>query len=42
MEKSNSSYKFIDRQSGKMGHQNGTHGHFYRYPILNKRRTFIE
>ena len=38
----NFDYEIIDRQLGRMGHLNGTRGHYDRSTLLNKRRTFME
>ena len=41
-EHSNFDYEIIDRQLGRMGHLNGTRGHYDRSTLLDKRRTFME
>ena len=41
IEKSNFAYEVIDRQLGRMGHLNGTRGHYDRSTLLDKRRTFM-
>ena len=38
----NFDYEIIDRQLGRMGHLNGTRGHYDRSTLLDKRRTFME
>ena len=35
-------YEIIDRQLGRMGHLNGTRGHYDRSTLLDKRRKFME
>ena len=42
LEKSNFDYEVIDRQLGRMGHLNGTRGHYDRSTLLDKRRKFME
>ena len=42
LEKSNFHYEVIDRQLGRMGHLNGTRGHYDRSTLLDKRRKFME
>ena len=42
LERSNFAYEVIDRQLGRMGHLNGTRGHYDRSTLLDKRRTFME
>ena len=34
LEKSNLSYEVIDRQLGRIGHINRTHGHYYRSNVF--------
>tara|TARA_Y100001978_G_C23404057_1_gene296018 strand:+ start:431 stop:586 length:156 start_codon:yes stop_codon:yes gene_type:complete len=34
-------YEFIDHQSGRMVHLNGTHDHYDCSTLLDKRRTFM-
>ena len=41
-EHSNFDYEIIDRQLGRMGHLNGTRGHYDRSTLLDKRREFME
>ena len=42
LEKSKFDYQIIDRQLGRMGHLNGTRGHYDRSTLLDKRRKFME
>jgi hypothetical protein len=42
LEKSTFDYEVIDRQLGRMGHLNGTRGHYDRSTLLDKRRKFME
>ena len=42
LEKSDFGYEIIDRQSGRMGHLDGTRGHYDRSSLLDKRREFME
>ena len=42
LEKSKFDYEVIDRQLGRMGHLNGTRGHYDRSTLLDKRREFME
>ena len=42
LERSDFAYEVIDRQLGRMGHLNGTRGHYDRSTLLDKRRTFME
>ena len=42
IEHSEFSYEIIDRQLGRMGHLNGTRGHYDRSNLLDKRRKFME
>ena len=42
LEKSNFEYEIIDRQLGRMGHLNGTRGHYDRSTLLDKRREFMK
>ena len=42
LEKSDFGYEIIDRQLGRMGHLNGTRGHYDRSSLLDKRREFME
>ena len=35
-------YEIIDRQLGRMGHLNGTRGHYDRSTLLDKRREFMK
>ena len=42
LEKSDFDYEVIDRQLGRMGHLNGTRGHYDRSTLLDKRRKFME
>ncbi len=42
LEKSPFDYEVIDRQLGRMGHLNGTRGHYDRSTLLDKRREFME
>ena len=42
LERSDFTYEVIDRQLGRMGHLNGTRGHYDRSTLLDKRRTFME
>jgi len=42
LEKSNFDYQIIDRQLGRMGHLNGTRGHYDRSTLLEERRKFME
>ena len=42
LEKSTFDYHIIDRQLGRMGHLNGTRGHYDRSTLLDKRREFME
>ena len=37
----NFDYEIIDRQLGRMGHLNGTRGHYDRSTLLDKRREFM-
>ena len=41
LEKSDFGYEIIDRQLGRMGHLNGTRGHYDRSTLLEKRREFM-
>ena len=41
-EHSNFDYEIIDRQLGRMGHLNGTRGHYDRSTLLDKRREFMK
>ena len=41
LEKSNFDYEIIDRQLGRMGHLNGTRGHYDRSTLLEKRKEFM-
>ena len=41
-EHSNFDYEIIDRQLGRMGHLNGTRGHYDRSTLLDKRREFMQ
>ena len=41
LERSNFGYEIIDRQLGRMGHLNGTRGHYDRSTLLEKRREFM-
>ena len=41
-EDSNFDYEIIDRQLGRMGHLNGTRGHYDRSTLLDKRREFMK
>ena len=38
----NFDYEIIDRQLGRMGHLNGTRGHYDRSTLLDKRREFMK
>ena len=42
LEKSKFDYQIIDRQLGRMGHLNGTRGHYDRSTLLEERRKFME
>ena len=42
LEKSDFGYEIIDRQLGRMGHLNGTRGHYDRSSLLDTRREFME
>jgi len=42
LEKSKFDYEVIDRQLGRMGHLNGTRGHYDRSTLLEERRKFME
>jgi len=42
LERSDFAYEVIDRQLGRMGHLNGTRGHYDRSTLLDKRKTFME
>ena len=42
LEKSTFEYEVIDRQLGRMGHLNGTRGHYDRSTLLDKRRKFMK
>ena len=42
LEKSKFDYQIIDRQLGRMGHLNGTRGHYDRSSLLDTRREFME
>ena len=42
LEKSNFDYEVIDRQLGRMGHLNGTRGHYDRSTLLDIRKEFME
>ena len=42
LEKSKFEYEVIDRQLGRMGHLNGTRGHYDRSTLLDKRKEFME
>ena len=42
LERSDFGYEIIDRQLGRMGHLNGTRGHYDRSTLLDKRREFME
>ena len=42
LERSDFSYKVIDRQLGRMGHVNRTRGHYDRSSLLDTRREFME
>ena len=42
LEKSTFDYEVIDRQLGRMGHLNGTRGHYDRSTLLDKRKEFME
>ena len=42
LEKSTFDYEVIDRQLGRMGHLNGTRGHYDRSTLLDKRREFMK
>lgn len=42
LEKSDFGYEIIDRQLGRMGHLDGTRGHYDRSSLLDKRREFME
>ena len=39
---SNFDYEIIDRQLGRMGHLDGTRGHYDRSTLLDKRRESME
>ena len=41
LERSDFDYQIIDRQLGRMGHLNGTRGHYDRSTLLEKRREFM-
>ena len=42
LERSDFDYEIIDRQLGRMGHLNGTRGHYDRSTLLDKRRKFMK
>ena len=42
LERSDFGYEIIDRQLVRMGHLNGTRGHYDRSSLLDKRRKFME
>ena len=42
LEKSDFGYEIIDRQLGRMGHLDGTRGHYDRSSLLDTRREFME
>ena len=42
LERSEFEYDIYDRQLGRMGHLNGTRGHYDRSTLLDKRRKFME
>ena len=42
LERSDFDYQIIDRQLGRMGHLNGTRGHYDRSTLLEKRREFMK
>ena len=42
LEKSDFGYEIIDRQLGRMGHLNGTRGHYDRSTLIDERRKFME